>query len=156
MIFLIMLGAFIYSRFLSITGVMTAASNFIMGIGLSPLVVVILVLTLLLILGTFLEAVAIVALTMPIFFPIMEQLGVDPVWFGILVVMLVEIGVLTPPLGTNVYVVQASARSIGYKVNLGEIFGALLPFFLGYLVSVAIIIAFPGIATWLPSQMLGK
>jgi len=126
-----------------------------MSKGFSPLTVVILIMVLILILGTFLEAVAIVALTMPIFFPIMVQLGVDPIWFGILVVMLVEIGVLTPPLGTNVYVVHASARSIGIDVPLGEIFGALLPFFFGYLVSVAIIIAFPAIATWLPSRMIG-
>jgi tripartite ATP-independent transporter DctM subunit len=155
MIFLIIIGAFIYSRFLSTTGIMTAVSDFIMSKGFSPLTVVILIMVLILILGTFLEAVAIVALTMPIFFPIMVQLGVDPIWFGILVVMLVEIGVLTPPLGTNIYVVHASARSIGIDVPLGEIFGALLPFFFGYLVSVAIIIAFPAIATWLPSRMIG-
>ena len=156
MIFLIIIGAFIYSRFLSTTEVMEAVSDLIMSKGFSPLTVVILVMVLLLILGTFLEAVAIVALTMPIFFPIIVQLGVDPVWFGILVVMLVEIGVLTPPLGTNVYVVHATAKSIGYNVTLGEIFGSLLPFFLAYLVSVVIVIAFPGIATWLPSRMLGK
>ena len=102
------------------------------------------------------EAVAILALTMPIFFPIIMDLKVDPVWFGILVVMLIEIGVLTPPLGTNVFVVQAAAKSIGYDITLEEIFGGLLPFFIAYIISVALVLSFPSIALWLPGKMMGQ
>ena len=156
MIFIIIVGAFVYSRFLSTTGVMAATSKFMAGLPVSPVVVVILILFILLVLGTFLEAVAILALTMPIFFPIIIDLKVDPVWFGILVVMLIEIGVLTPPLGTNVFVVQAAAKSIGYDITLEEIFGGLLPFFIAYIISVALVLAFPSIALWLPAKMMGQ
>jgi tripartite ATP-independent transporter DctM subunit len=156
MIFIIIVGAFVYSRFLSTTGVMAATSKFMVGLPVSPIVVVILILFILLVLGTFLEAVAILALTMPIFFPIVMDLKVDPVWFGILVVMLIEIGVLTPPLGTNVFVVQAAAKSIGYDITLEEIFGGLLPFFIAYIISVALVLIFPPIALWLPGKMMGQ
>jgi TRAP-type C4-dicarboxylate transport system permease large subunit len=81
------------------------------------------------------------------------KLGFDPVWFGIIVVMMVEIGVLTPPLGTNVYVVKAAADAIGYPVALETIFAALWPFFVAYLVAVAIIVAFPSIALFLVNIM---
>ncbi len=156
MIFIIIVGAFIYSRFLSTTGVMAATSKFMVGLAVPPVVIVILILIVLLILGTFLEAVAILALTMPIFFPIIVDLKVDPVWFGILVVMLIEIGVLTPPLGTNVFVVQAAAKSIGHDVTLEEIFGGLWPFFIAYIISVALVLTFPSIALWLPAKMMGQ
>jgi len=154
MIFIIIVGAFVYSRFLSVSGVMSAISTFMTGLPLPPKIVVGIILLIIMFLGTFLEAVAILALTMPIFFPIIMKLGVDPVWFGILVVMMIEIGVLTPPLGTNIFVIKAASKSIGYEISLEEIFGGLLPFFLMYVLSVIIILIFPDIALWLPGMMM--
>lgn len=156
MIFIIIVGAFFYSRFLSTTGVMAATSGFISNLDVSPVMVVSVILLILLVLGSFLEAVAILALTMPIFFPVILELKVDPVWFGILVVMVIEIGVLTPPLGTNVFVVKAAAKSVGYDVGLEDIFKGLLPFFVAYIVSVLLILLFPSIALWLPNKMMGS
>ena len=152
MIFLIIIGAMIFGRFLAVSGLIDLFSEFVLALPVHPLVVLILILIIYMILGTFMEVVAVFALTLPIFSPLLTKLGFDPIWIGIIVLMMGEIGVITPPLGTNVYVVKAAA---GEDVSLEQIFVGILPFFLAYLVSVALIILFPSIALWLPGMMKG-
>ena len=88
-----------------------------------------------------------ILLTIPIFFPVILQLGLDPIWFGIIVVMVVELGLITPPIGMNVFIIKGMAP----EVPLGKIYKGVLPFVLAQIILIAIIVAFPDIATWLPS-----
>jgi len=150
MIFLIIIGAMIFGRFLAVSGVIGTFSEFMMGLPVHRMVVLVMILSIYLILGTFMEVVAILCLTLPIFTPLLSGLGFDGVWIGILIIMLVEIGVITPPVGTNVYVVKAAA---GEDVTLEQIFTGVFPFFLAYIVAVAIVVAIPSIALWLPGMM---
>lgn len=153
MIFIIIIGALLYGRFLSVSGTVEQVSKFILSMQLSKYMVMLFIIIIYLILGTFLEAVAILALTLPIFFPILKQLGFDETLIGIVAVMLVEIGVLTPPLGTNVYAVKAAAGDI---VTMNEVFRGIWPFFFAYLASVGLVVAFPQIALFLPGLLFMK
>jgi C4-dicarboxylate transporter DctM subunit len=101
------------------------------------------------VLGCLLDSLAMVLLTIPIVFPIISALGFDPIWFGILVVMVVELGLITPPIGMNVFVIKGIARD----VPLESIFRGVLPFVLAQVVLIALLVAFPQIALWLPSTM---
>jgi C4-dicarboxylate transporter DctM subunit len=100
--------------------------------------------------GCFMEVIGILALTLPIFYPVLLKLGFDELFVGIIALMLMEIGVITPPVGTNCYVVKSVA---GGDVTLEQIFKGILPFFIAYLFAVAFIIVFPEIALWLPRLM---
>ena len=150
MIFLIIIGAMIFGRFLAVSGLISSFSDFMMGLPFHRMFILIIILFIYLILGTFMEVVAVFALTLPIFVPLLSGLGFDGIWIGILLLMMAEIGVITPPLGTNVYVVKAAA---GEDVSLEQIFGGIFPFFLAYVFAVIIIIAIPSIALWLPQMM---
>lgn len=88
-------------------------------------------------------------LTLPIFFPVVLQLGIDPIWFGVLVVLTLEMGLISPPVGINVFIVKSVAPS----VPLGQIFRGVIPFWLAMIVALAILIAFPQISLYLPNSM---
>jgi TRAP-type C4-dicarboxylate transport system permease large subunit len=90
-----------------------------------------------------------ILLTIPIFFPIVQSLGLDPVWFGILVVMVVELGLITPPIGMNVFVIKGMAP----EVSLNTIYAGVLPFCVAQVLLIVLIVLFPAIATWLPGTM---
>ena len=96
------------------------------------------------------EVVAIMVLTLPIFFPILINLGFDEIWISILAIMMIEVAVITPPLGTNVFVVKSI---VGEDITLEQIFKGIFPFFLSYIIAVILIIIFPKITLWLPSLM---
>jgi C4-dicarboxylate transporter DctM subunit len=116
-------------------------------------VILVSILFLWLIMGCFMEVVGILALTIPVFYPVLLQLGFDEILIGILALMLMEIGVITPPVGTNCYVVKSVA---GEDVTLEQVFRGISPFFAGYLLVVGLIVAFPAIALWLPGFMKFK
>ncbi len=99
--------------------------------------------------GCALDALAMIILTIPIFFPIVLDLGFDPIWFGVIVVMVVELGLITPPVGMNVFVIKGMTKD----VTLGQIYLGVLPFCVAQVILIAIIVAFPIIAVWLPSTM---
>lgn len=150
MIFLIMLGAWFYSLFLTLAGVGMAVGNWVGGLDVSPMLILIICLLLYLPLGMFLDPAAILVITLPILHPIIvRQLGFNSVWFGILVTKLIEIGLITPPVGMNVYVIAGVAP----HVPLADIFRGVMPFVIFELISCAILVAFPVISLWLPSQM---
>jgi TRAP-type C4-dicarboxylate transport system permease large subunit len=100
-------------------------------------------------LGCFLEGFAMLVLTLPIFFPIILEFGIDPIWFGVLVVLSLEMGLISPPVGLNVFIV----KSVAPNVSLGQIFSGVIMFWVMMLVTLVIIVAFPQIALFLPNTM---
>ena len=102
-----------------------------------------------LILGTVMEELTMVLLTIPLFFPIVTQLGFDPVWFGVLIVMVIQIGLISPPVGMNLFVINTLLP----KVGLGTIFRGVWPLVLVLVITLAILLMFPGLSLWLPSMM---
>ena len=99
------------------------------------------------------DALALVMLTIPIFYPVVTDLGYDPIWFGVIIVLVTEMGVITPPVGINVYVVFGVARSVIGEVPLESIFKGILPFLLAVIVGIVILMVFPQLILFLPQQM---
>lgn len=149
MIFIIIAGVLIFSRFLAFSGFTRRSTDFIIGSGLPPMMILVGFLATYLILGCFLDAIGMMALTLPIFGPIVETLGFDMIWFGILVVKMIEIGLITPPVGLNVYVL----RGVLPSVPTAEIFRGTLPFLWVQFANVLLILVFPAIVLWLPRTM---
>ena len=150
MIFLIIIGAIIFGRFLSVTQVPVNLSQLLVHLDLAPLAVLMGLLLMYFVLGMFLDAVAILAITLPVVFPLVVQLGYDPIWFAIIVIKVTEIGLVTPPVGMNVYVCVSAAEG---QISLPDAFRGIAPFILCDLVVLAALLAFPEIATWLPDLM---
>lgn len=144
----ILIGASIFNTFLGIAGVPSALSNWIINLPISPVGIVIAMLLLYIPLGMFLDTLGMILLTVPIFFPVIIQLGFDPIWFGVLICMMAELGMVTPPVAINVFIVQGVT-----KVPMVEIFQGVLPFVIMYLVAIGLIVAFPEISLFLPSTM---
>lgn len=149
MIYLIIFGAILFATFISVTGIADLMSTTVRAMDASPVIVVIVIALMLLVLGSFLDGLALMLLTTPIFLPIVLELGYSPIWFGIFLVRTMEIGFVHPPLGLNVYVIQA----IGKDIPLGQIFRGIVPFLIADFFHLAMIIAFPVVTLWLPSVM---
>ncbi|MDF1873949.1 TRAP transporter large permease [Vannielia sp.] len=148
MIAFIILGAHIFGYFFTLTQTTTAIANWVGALDVSSYVILLVILVIYLILGCFLDQIAILILTVPVMLPVVVALGFDPIWFGVMVVMVAEVGMITPPLGLNVFVV---ARYTGQPVH--EIFAGILPFFLCMLGMVLLLGLMPEIVLWLPNQM---
>ncbi len=151
MVFLIMACAAVFSRFLTLSGITEWFSDAVLGLHLSNVGVVIGFCVVYLILGCFLNGIAMVCMTVPLFHPIMVGLGVDGLWYALVAVMAMECGVLTPPVGLNIYATQAVAEP---DVTIEDVFAGSMPFFFLSLIVLAIMIAFPIVSTWLPNQMI--
>lgn len=149
MIFLIVIGATVFAHFLAVTKIPFGLSDFIAGMGISRYLVMALILFLLLILGTFMEGIAILVLTMPILYPLVIDLGFDGIWFGVIMIVMLNIGLVTPPVGVNVYVTAGVAKD----VPLTTIFRGVIPLWVAMIVCAILLVAFPQIATFLPSLM---
>lgn len=152
MIFLIIAGAFMFGYFLTITRIPTHVSTFVTGLPFHRIVVLIGVMAMYLVIGTFVDMIAALFITMPIIFPAMVKLGFDPVWFGVLMVMQCEIALITPPFGLSLFIVKGVVKD----VTLIEVIKGIFPFFIVDLIVLALYIAFPKIALFLPQQMMGK
>jgi C4-dicarboxylate transporter, DctM subunit len=105
-----------------------------------------------LVLGCLMDAMAMIILTVPIIFPVISQLGFDPIWFGVIIVMTVELGLIHPPVGMNVFVIKSVVKDVSFTT----IFKGVIPFVATDLVRLIILIAFPLLATWLPQQMMAR
>jgi tripartite ATP-independent transporter DctM subunit len=149
MIFTILIGAILFNNFLILAGMPSLISSWISGLPLGKTAILVVILLMYFVLGCVLDSLAMVLLTIPIVFPIVQALAYDPVWFGIIVVMVVELGLITPPIGMNVFVIKGIARD----VPLETIFRGTTPFVMAQLLLIAILVAFPQIALWLPSTM---
>jgi tripartite ATP-independent transporter DctM subunit len=150
LIFAIVAGVLIYVHFLGFTGMPAAISEWIVRLEMPIIVVLILILCLYLVLGMFLDGIGMILLTVPIILPTIKQLGVDPIVFGVLVVRMVEIGLMTPPVGLNVYVLKGVAP----HVRMGDIFRGCGWFVFVDIINVAILLAFPAIILLIPSTMI--
>lgn len=151
MIFVIMIGAALFTNLLIRSGVTGSISSAILSWDLSPELLVIFTLLLMLPLGMFLEATSIIVITMPIMWPVLSAMGVDGVWFGIMTIVMIEIGLITPPVGINAFVLTGVAEDI----TLEQTFRGLLPFVFVQLFIVALLFAFPAISLFLPGLMRG-
>lgn len=151
MIFLIIVGAFVFGRFMSATQIAQSFAETVAGLPLGPYPILVILLCVYVVLGAFMDQLAIQVLTIPIVFPLIETFGFDPYWFAIIFVKTVEIGLLTPPLGLNVYVVSGMA-----KVPVHEAFRGVWPFLLADGAMLVALVAFPDFTLWLPNLLLGK
>lgn len=148
-VFTVLIGALIFGYFLTMTQTPQKLTGFLTELGLGPYGVLALIMLMYLILGCLMDAMAMIILTVPIIFPVIVQLGFDPIWFGIIIVMTVELGLIHPPVGMNVFVI----KSVVHDVSFMTIFKGVIPFVLTDLLRLLILIAFPMIALWLPGQM---
>jgi C4-dicarboxylate transporter DctM subunit len=148
-IFTILIGAILFNNFLILASMPTLVSGWITGLPLGKTAILLVIIGMYFILGCLLDSLAMILLTIPIVFPIISALGYDPVWFGIIIVMVVELGLITPPIGMNVFVIKGIAR----EVPLYTIFRGVTPFIVAQIILILILIAFPNIALWLPSTM---
>lgn len=157
MIYLILFGAQILNIFMARGGVPQAAAEMMANSGLSPIVVMVLLLLALIVLGCLMDSLSMILLTIPFFWPVISVMdfGMSPddlkVWFGILALIVVELGLITPPVGMNVFVISALARDVPMR----QTFVGVMPFFAAELVRVAVIVAFPALTLWLPKVLAG-
>jgi tripartite ATP-independent transporter DctM subunit len=150
MIFAIVIGVLIFVRFLAFTGMPGALVDTVIGLDVNPYLILIAILALYLVLGMFLDGIGMLLLTIPIVLPAVTALGFDPIFFGVLVVRMIEIGLITPPVGLNAYVLKGVAP----EVPLGSIFRGCGWFVVVDLVNVAILMLFPAIILFIPGTML--
>ncbi len=148
-VFTVLIGALLFGYFLTVTQTPQKVTEFLTGLGLGRYGILTLIMLMYLVLGCLMDALAMVILTIPIIFPVIVHLGFDPIWFGVIIVMTVELGLIHPPVGMIVFVI----KSVIQDVNFSTIFKGVLPFIITDLIRLAILIAFPIIATWLPSRM---
>jgi len=145
---ILMVGAFMFNSFLAITRIPFTASEYIVGLGLSKYLVLFIILIFYVILGMFFDIYAILILTIPIIFPTIEALGFDPIWYGVIMVRVVEIGLITPPFGINLFGLIGTVDT-----PVGTLYRGVIPFFIADILHVIMLIAFPALCTFLPSQM---
>jgi C4-dicarboxylate transporter, DctM subunit len=148
-VFTVLIGALLFGYFLTITGTPQHVTEFLTGLGLGRYGVLALILLLYLVLGCLMDAMAMIILTVPIVFPVITALGFDPIWFGVIIVMTVELGLIHPPVGMNVFVI----KSVVGEVKFATIFRGVAPFIVTDLLRLVILIALPLLATWLPNHM---
>jgi tripartite ATP-independent transporter DctM subunit len=149
-VFTVLIGALIFGYFLTITQTPQRLTELLTGLGLGKYGVLALIMLMYLVLGCLMDAMAMIILTVPIIFPVVVQLGFDPIWFGVIIVMTVELGLIHPPVGMNVFVIKSVIKDVSFLT----IFKGVLPFVVTDLLRLLILIMFPMIALWLPSKMI--
>jgi len=148
-VFTVLIGALLFGYFLTITQTPQKVTEFLTGLGVGRYGVLALIMLMYLLLGCLMDAMAMIILTIPIIFPVITALGFDPIWFGVIIVMTVELGLIHPPVGMNVFVI----KSVVPDVSFSTIFVGVLPFIVTDLIRLVILISFPILALWLPSHM---
>jgi tripartite ATP-independent transporter DctM subunit len=148
MIGLILLGAYVLNYVITLLGIPQMMASAVADLPLPPWVIMALIIGFYLALGTFMEGFSMIITTIPVIFPVVTALGYDPIWFGVVVTMLVEIALISPPDGTVLYVLQGMRKDGG---PIGDVFAGVLPFVAVYILAIAILMIFPGVALWLPA-----
>jgi TRAP-type C4-dicarboxylate transport system permease large subunit len=149
MLFMILIGALLFASFVNYTTMPADLKAFVTLFQATPVLVVVAICAVYVILGTAMEELSMILLTVPLFFPVVTSLGYDPIWFGIIVVIVVQIGLISPPVGMNIFVVKNMLRHL----SIATVFRGVTPFTVALIVLMALVVAFPGLATWLPSFM---
>jgi len=148
-VFTILIGALLFGYFLTITQTPQKVTAFLTGLGIGSYGILTLILLMYLVLGCLMDALAMIILTVPIIFPVIKELGFDPIWFGVIIVMTVELGLIHPPVGMNIFVI----KSVIDDVKISTIFYGVLPFIVTDILRLILLVVFPIIALWLPSHM---
>lgn len=147
MVLFIITGAIIFGHFMAVSRIPFVLAEWLGGLPIHPMAVMVVIVFIYFIGGFFMDSMALIVLTIPIFFPLVMKLGFDPIWFGVIIVLLGEMGVITPPVGVNVFVI----KGIAPDVPLEKIFKGIFPFLVALIIVTIIIMIFPQIATFLPS-----
>jgi C4-dicarboxylate transporter DctM subunit len=148
-VFTVLIGALLFGYFLTITQTPQKLTEFLTGLGVGRYGVLALIMLMYLVLGCLMDAMAMIILTVPIIFPVITALGFDPIWFGVIIVMTVELGLIHPPVGMNVFVIKSVVKDVSFTT----IFKGVLPFVATDIARLIILIALPIIALWLPHRM---
>ncbi len=148
-VFTVLIGALLFGYFLTITQSPQKLTEILTGLGIGRYGVLALIMVMYLVLGCLMDAMAMIILTVPIIYPVIVHLGFDPIWFGVIIVMTVELGLIHPPVGMNVFVIKSVVKDVSFTT----IFKGVLPFIVTDIVRLVILIAFPVIALWLPTRM---
>lgn len=151
MLFIVLIGALIFANFMNYTSMPVELKDMVSGMNIDPIFIYIFILLIYVFLGCVLEGLSMMLLTVPIFFPLVQSLGADPVWFGIVIVMIVEISLITPPIGMNIFVI----RTILPEVPIGTLYKGVMPFIVADVIRISIIIIFPAIVLFLPELFFG-
>jgi C4-dicarboxylate transporter DctM subunit len=147
MVLFIIAGATVFGKFMAVTRIPFVLAEWLGGLPISPMAVMIVIIFIYFVGGFFMDSMALIILTVPIFFPLVQELGFNPIWFGVIIVLVGEMGVLTPPVGVNVFVI----KGIAPDVPLENIFKGIFPFLAALIIVTAILVIFPQIATYLPN-----
>jgi C4-dicarboxylate transporter DctM subunit len=147
MVLFIIAGATVFGHFMAVTRIPFVLAEWLGGLPIPPMAVMVVIILIYFVGGFFMDSMALIVLTVPIFFPLVKELGFDPIWFGVIIVLVGEMGVLTPPVGVNVFVI----KGIAPEVPLERIFRGIFPFLMALIIVTIILVIFPQIATFLPS-----
>ncbi|WP_339775463.1 TRAP transporter large permease [uncultured Thalassospira sp.] len=148
-LFTVLIGAWMFSNFVNLAGLPEALRTFVLDIGVTPPTVMIVIVLIYIVLGCVFESLSMLLLTVPIFFPLVTSLGFDPVWFGIIVVVVTEISLITPPVGLNVFVLKGVVND----VSTATIFKGVTPFWVADILRLILLLWFSGIVLYLPNMM---
>jgi tripartite ATP-independent transporter DctM subunit len=149
LLFMILIGALVFANFANFTTMPADLKDFVAQFEIHPIWVVVAICAIYVVLGTAMEELSMILLTVPVFFPLIVSLGFDPVWFGIIVIVVVEIGLISPPVGMNIFVL----RTLLPHIQTGTVFRGVLPFMVADCARLAILIAFPAISLYLPNLL---
>ncbi|MCJ9672751.1 MULTISPECIES: TRAP transporter large permease [unclassified Neorhizobium] len=148
-LFSVLIGAILFGYFLAITQSPQKLTAFLVGMDLGPYGTLALILVIFFIAGALMDEMAMIILLVPIVFPVITHLGFDPIWFGVIIVVSCELGMITPPVGINVFVINSIAKD----VKITTIYGGVMPFILTDIIRLILLVLFPAIALWLPTTM---
>ncbi len=153
MVMFLIAGAVVFGKFLAVTRIPFNVANWVGGLDMPSFAVMAVIVAIYFVGGCFMDSLAMIMLTIPVFYPVVTNLGYDPIWFGVIAVLVTEMGVLTPPVGINVYVVYGIAQRILPGITLESVFKGALPFVAAVVICIALLMMFPIIITALPSLM---
>ena len=149
MVIFIITGAIIFGHFMAVSRIPFELAEWLGKLPIPPIAVLVLIVFIYFIGGFFMDAMAMIVLTIPIFYPVVKKLGFDPIWFGVIIVLVCEMGVITPPVGVNVFVIKGIAQD----VPIEKIFKGIFPFLAALIIVTIILMIFPQIATFLPKYI---
>ncbi|MEG6551594.1 TRAP transporter large permease subunit, partial [Desulfocurvibacter africanus] len=153
MVLFLVAGASVFGKFLAVTRIPFDVAGWVAAMDLPNVLIMALILGIYMIGGCFMDALALVMLTIPVFYPVVQHLGYDPIWFGVIIVLVTQIGVITPPVGINAYVVYGMCQKIAPSVTLEAVFKGITPFLLAIIAGIALMMLFPQIVLLLPGLM---
>ncbi len=151
MILFLVAGAVVFGKFLAVTRIPFDLAAWVGGFDLPPFIIMSIIILIYFLGGCFMDSLGLIMLTIPIFFPIITSLGYDPIWFGVIIVLVTEMGVITPPVGINVYVVYGVAQNMATGISLESIFRGIVPFLVAVIAGIVILMIFPQIVLFLPN-----